>query len=116
GPDAVALHTPVEFRGEGLRTVYDFTVSAGDRVPFVLTHGPSHLPPPRAVDPEDALVETEEFWRDWIKSCDTRGPWSAHVRRSLITLKALTYAPTGGIVAAPTTSLPEMLGGSRNWD
>ncbi|MBA3519901.1 MAG: glycoside hydrolase family 15 protein [Rhizobiales bacterium] len=116
GPDMMVLHTAAEIHGEGLRTVGEFTVSAGERIPFVLTYGPSHLPPPASVDPEEALQATEAFWTDWSAQGDTAGEWSGAVRRSLITLKALTYAPTGGIVAAPTTSLPEQLGGSRNWD
>ena len=116
GPDRIALHTPVEQHGEGLKTVCDFSVSAGDRVPFVLTYGESYLPPPQYVEAEEALVETEQFWAKWISNCETHGPWAKDIRRSLVTLKALTYQPTGGIVAAPTTSLPEQLGGTRNWD
>jgi GH15 family glucan-1,4-alpha-glucosidase len=91
-------------------------VAEGTAVSFVLTHGPSHLPPPRAVDPVRALERTEAFWTAWTSRCQSDGEWSDAVIRSLITLKALTYAPTGGLVAAPTTSLPEQLGGSRNWD
>jgi GH15 family glucan-1,4-alpha-glucosidase len=116
GPDAISFHTPVELRGENLRTYADFTVSEGERVPFVLTWYPSHDPLPKAVDPEHALRETIAFWRDWTKTCSAAGEWAPDVRRSLLVLKALTYAPTGGIVAAPTTSLPEQLGGVRNWD
>ena len=85
-------------------------------MPLVLTHGPSHLPPPDAIDVEASLEATEEFWTEWAARNQSRGEWSDAVTRSLITLKALTYAPTGGIVAAPTTSLPEQLGGTRNWD
>jgi GH15 family glucan-1,4-alpha-glucosidase len=116
GPDLLQLVTPVPLRGENLKTVGEFTVGKGDRVPFVLTWSPSHLPPPRTVDAEKALVATDRFWRSWAKRCSYRGRHSAVVRRSLLTLKALTYAPTGGIVAAPTTSLPECVGGIRNWD
>ena len=116
GPDMLHLRTPIEIRGEGLTTIGDFAVSAGQRVPFVLTYVPSHLPLPEPVDADDALQSTEEFWRSWASAC--RGPeqHAEIVTRSLITLKALTYAPTGGIIAAPTTSLPEQLGGPRNWD
>ena len=116
GPDAAWLHTPVPVHGEDWATVAEFDVSAGERVPFVLTWAPSHEPAPQAVDPFAALEETERFWSDWMAQCTYAGEWTGAVRRSLITLKALTYAPTGGIVAAPTTSLPEELGGSRNWD
>jgi GH15 family glucan-1,4-alpha-glucosidase len=91
-------------------------VSAGQRVPFVLTYVPSHLPLPEPVDADDALQSTEEFWRSWASVCRSPEQHTEIVTRSLITLKALTYAPTGGIVAAPTTSLPEQLGGPRNWD
>jgi GH15 family glucan-1,4-alpha-glucosidase len=116
GPDMAVLRTPVELRGENLKTVADFTVREGDTVPFVLTYGPSHRPPPEAIDPIAALSDTEVFWHNWAAGCTEMGEWSGLVRRSLITLKALTYRPTGGIVAAPTTSLPEQLGGVRNWD
>jgi GH15 family glucan-1,4-alpha-glucosidase len=116
GPDMVTLHTTVPLRGQDLTTVGEFDAAAGDIVPFVLTHGPSHLPPPMAIDPESSLQHTETFWRRWAARNRPDGEWSDAVTRSLITLKALTYAPTGGIVAAPTTSLPEQLGGSRNWD
>ena len=116
GPDMVALRTPVPLRGENLTTVGEFTVSAGQMVPFVLSYTPSHLAPPRRIDPLAALNETAAFWRDWAHRFAGSGRWSEPVLRSLITLKALTYRPTGGIVAAPTTSLPERLGGARNWD
>lgn len=116
GPDMIVLHGPVQLRGEGLKSVGEFTVSAGERKAFVLTYGPSHLPVPAAVDADAALDQTEAFWTEWSARGDTEGEWPEAVRRSLVTLKALTYAPTGGIVAAPTTSLPEQLGGSRNWD
>jgi GH15 family glucan-1,4-alpha-glucosidase len=116
GPDAISLHTPIELEGRNLRTYARFTVEEGDRVPFVLTWTPSHAPLPEAIDAEQALTDTVDYWEEWIARCRASGRWEATVRRSLITLKALTYAPTGGIVAAPTTSLPEELGGVRNWD
>ena len=116
GPDAVTLDTPVEHHGEDLSTVAAFTVSKGDSVPFVLTWHPSHEPPPDNVGVAQALEDTEKWWRDWTDANTYDGDWEEAVDRSLITLKALTYAPTGGIVAAPTTSLPEDIGGSRNWD
>ncbi len=116
GPHQVTLRTAVPTRGENLHTVADFEVGEGEEAAFVLTHSESHLPPPDATDPRLQLGETEAFWADWIGSCSDRGPWTEAVKRSLLTLKALTYRPTGGIVAAPTTSLPEALGGSRNWD
>ncbi|HEV7252699.1 MAG TPA: glycoside hydrolase family 15 protein [Mesorhizobium sp.] len=116
GPDRVVLHTPVELHGENLKSVGAFTVAAGETVPFVLTYNPSHLPFPRRIDPQAALIETEAFWRDWAGRSLEAGEWSQMAQRSLITLKALTYAPTGGVVAAPTTSLPEEIGGTRNWD
>ena len=116
GPDAVWLRTPAPLRGEELSTVAEFEVSAGERVPFVLTYAPSHLPRPTPVDADDAVAATESFWAQWISRCRYGGKWAPDVRRALVVLKALTYAPTGGIVAAATTSLPEELGGSRNWD
>ncbi len=116
GPDMLALSTPVETHGEDLTTVAEFNVSAGQTIPFVLTYTPSHLPVPKAIDPNATLIETEAAWRSWSGRCETAGQWSDAVSRSLITLKALTYAPTGGVLAAPTTSLPERLGGVRNWD
>ena len=116
GPDAVWLRTDVELRGQDRSTVAEFEGRAGQRVPFVLTYQLSHLPRPEPVDPERALAETEHFWHEWIGRCDYDGRWPEAVRRALLTLKALTYAPTGGILAAATTSLPEQLGGRRNWD
>ncbi|MGL3107445.1 glycoside hydrolase family 15 protein [Bradyrhizobium sp. BR 1432] len=116
GPDMIVLRTPVETRGEDLTTVSDFEVTSGQTIPFVLTYGPSHIEPPAPIDPEIALQETERFWHDWCSHCTRDGGYHDLIVRSLITLKALTFAPTGGIVAAPTTSLPEKLGGSRNWD
>jgi GH15 family glucan-1,4-alpha-glucosidase len=116
GPDAVLLRTPVEHEGQDLRTVASFTVAEGERVPFVLRWFPSNEPPPETVDPEEALAATLEFWERWTETSSYRGRWHEAVQRSVLTLKALTYAPTGGIVAAPTTSLPEWVGGVRNWD
>jgi len=116
GPDAAYLSTRAPVRGEDMRTVSDFTVRAGERMPFVLTWTPSHLPRPRPVNPESSLQDTDQFWTEWSGRSLASGPYREAVQRSLITLKALTYAPTGGIVAAPTTSLPEQIGGLRNWD
>lgn len=116
GPDALILRTPIETHGEDLRTVAEFTVSADERIPFVLTWYQSHDKPPKPVNAEHSLAETESYWSEWSKNCLTEGPWREAVVRSLITLKGLTYAPTGGIVAAATTSLPEEIGGVRNWD
>jgi GH15 family glucan-1,4-alpha-glucosidase len=116
GPDALAFRTPVDVHGADFSTVSEFTVEPGDRVPFVLTWYPSHEPPPAEVDAEQALADTEEYWLDWAGSGTHQGDYHAEIRQSLIVLKSLTYAPTGGIVAAPTTSLPEALGGARNWD
>ena len=116
GPNRVILRTSAPLRGENLKTVSEFTVKDGETVPFVLTYSGSHLSPPKAIHAEKALEKTEAFWRKWTRRCTYKGPWIEPVERSLITLKALTYAPTGGILAAPTTSLPEKLGGVRNWD
>jgi GH15 family glucan-1,4-alpha-glucosidase len=116
GPDAVWLRTPVDMRGEHLTTRADFTVKAGQRIPFVLSYQLSHLPPPDPVDAQQALEETEQWWSTWMSQCRYTGHWQPEVRRALLLLKALTYAPTGGILAAATTSLPEQLGGPRNWD
>ena len=116
GPDALALRTPIDLEPEGMTHAAEFTVRAGDRVPFVLTWFPSSEAPPKAVDAEHALIDTETFWRDWLDGCQYEGEYRDAVHTSLIVLKALTYAPTGGIVAAPTTSLPEHIGGQRNWD
>jgi GH15 family glucan-1,4-alpha-glucosidase len=116
GQDMTVLRTPVETRGKDMTTVAGFEVNEGETVPFVLTYGPSHLPLPRPIDPARALQDTEDFWTGWCGHCSYGEENRDLVLRSLITLKALTYAPTGGIVAAPTTSLPEKLGGSRNWD
>ena len=116
GPDMTTLRTPAPIRGENLSTVADFSVSAGEAMPFVLTHSPSHLPLPDSIDAIEAQVDIEARWRAWSGRCQGAGEWTEAVLRSLITLKALTYHRTGGVVAAPTTSLPEQLGGVRNWD
>ena len=117
GPDRVRLRTPAPTRGKEMSTVSDFTVRAGDRVPFVLTWNPSHESPPKPVDAEHALRDTLRFWTDWAQRGNpVHGPYRDAIKRSLLTLKALTYHPTGGIVAAATTSLPELIGGTRNWD
>jgi GH15 family glucan-1,4-alpha-glucosidase len=116
GPDAVELRSdvPVEVRTGFVEA--EFTIAAGERAAFVLVWHRSHEDPPPRIDPWDAARSTTRFWRDWAERCTYRGEWRDEVVRSLLTLKALTYRPTGGIVAAPTTSLPEELGGSRNWD
>ncbi|MEQ5842529.1 glycoside hydrolase family 15 protein [Paraburkholderia acidicola] len=117
GPDTVVLRTPVPLSGEHLRaTVAEFTVHADERVPFALAYSASHLRVPPARDPLSLLALTENYWLEWSARCQVQGRYASAVRRSLITLKALTYEPTGGIVAAPTTSLPEHIGGTRNWD
>jgi glucoamylase len=116
GPDMVVLRTPANLRGQDMHTIAEFSVAAGHTVPFVLSHGPSHRPPPGPVDGESALRTTQAFWAEFIGRCSYEGRYKAAVHRSLLTLKALTYAPTGGIVAAATTSLPEEIGGTRNWD
>jgi GH15 family glucan-1,4-alpha-glucosidase len=116
GPDMTVLRTPVQTRGKDMTTVAEFEVKEGETIPFVLTYGPSHLPVPKPVNPAVALQETQAFWTEWCGRCSYQGERRELVVRSLITLKALTYGPTGGIVAAPTTSLPEKLGGQRNWD
>ncbi|MFJ9689850.1 glycoside hydrolase family 15 protein [Streptomyces bacillaris] len=116
GPDSVWLDTQADTYGENLTTYSDFTVGPGDRVAFTISWQPSHREPPALPDPEGSLEATELFWREWVDQCTYHGPYREAVVRSLITLKALTYAPTGGIVAAPTTSLPEEIGGVRNWD
>jgi GH15 family glucan-1,4-alpha-glucosidase len=116
GPDGLILRTAVETQGKDLTTVADFAVKKGERLPFVLTWFESHEEPPRPINPEHALRDTEKFWGDWAGRCQYSGPWKEAVMRSLITLKGLTYAPTGGLVAALTASLPEAIGGVRNWD
>ncbi|KPC51914.1 glycoside hydrolase family 15 protein [Amantichitinum ursilacus] len=116
GPDMVVLRTPIELDGVDLSTVARFKVSAGQVVPFTLSYGPSHLDVPPGIDVNHALAHCEQEWRQWSDRCLHVGPFAETVKRSLITLKALTYAPTGAIIAAATTSLPEALGGVRNWD
>ncbi len=116
GPDRFRFATPIPTFGENFRTVAEVVVKEGDRLPFVLAWSPSHEPLADIVDPERALARTNELWRAWSSRCRDVPPYDAIVRRSLITLKALTFAPTGGMVAAPTSSLPELLGGVRNWD
>ncbi|WP_330293943.1 glycoside hydrolase family 15 protein [Streptomyces sp. NBC_00576] len=116
GPDSVWFDTTAETYGKSLTTYADFTVAPGDRIAFTISWEPSHKQPPPLPEPEQSLDATEEFWREWVEQCTYHGPYREAVVRSLITLKALTYAPTGGIVAAPTTSLPEDIGGVRNWD
>ncbi len=116
GPDALVLRTPLALRGEDHTTVSEFTVQAGQTVPCTLTWYPSHRQPAPIQDAATALARTETFWTEWCSHCPTSGDWRDAVVRSLITLKALTYSPTGGMVAAATTSLPEHPGGVRNWD
>jgi GH15 family glucan-1,4-alpha-glucosidase len=116
GPERLVLRTPAALYGEDLKTIGEFAVESHETVPFVLSYGSSSQKPPLAIDAVEALQRTEAFWREWSDRCPEVGIWSQAVKRSLITLKALTYAPTGGIVAAATTSLPERLGGVRNWD
>jgi len=116
GPDMMVLRTPVQLRGVDMTTVGTFVIYKDETIPFVLSYYPSHRPLHVSFDPSTALHDTETFWQEWSSKCRPAGPWSEVVVRSMITLKALTYAPTGGMVAAPTTSLPEQLGGKRNWD
>ena len=116
GSGRLVLRSDVKLRGEDLRTVGDFNVKAGKSVGFALSYGASFEDPPKAIDPFASLKRTEKFWRQWSDRCPDVGPWTEALKRSVITLKALTYAPTGGIVAAATTSLPEQIGGVRNWD
>jgi GH15 family glucan-1,4-alpha-glucosidase len=116
GPDTLELHTDVAVRGENMKTVADFHVTEGERISFALNYRPSHEATQPAIDPTQTLTLTENEWRKWSERCTYQGRWRDAMVRSLITLKALTYAPTGGIVAAPTTSLPEQQGGVRNWD
>jgi GH15 family glucan-1,4-alpha-glucosidase len=116
GPDALCLRTPVKIRGEDMRTVAEFVVEGRERIPFTLTWFPSHAEWPAAIDAEHALRDTEGYWSQFAARSSYDGDWCDAVKRSLMVLKAMTYAPTGGIVAAPTTSLPEHVGGIRNWD
>ncbi|MGH6630864.1 MAG: glycoside hydrolase family 15 protein, partial [Burkholderiales bacterium] len=116
GPNGLNLRTPVKMRGEGFATVAEFNVSKGETVPFTLAWFPSHTDAPGPLHPLRHLRETEQWWQQWSSRCTYQGPWRDVVMRSLLALKALTYSATGGIVAAPTTSLPEDIGGVRNWD
>jgi GH15 family glucan-1,4-alpha-glucosidase len=116
GPDKLLLRSSVPLRGENFKTVGKFTLQEGETASFALTYAPSHLPDPPDEDVSELFERTEKFWRDWAAGCKINGKWTETVKRSLITLKALTYAPTGGLVAAVTTSLPEHIGGTRNWD
>ncbi len=116
GPHAVRIESDIELRGEDFTSVGSTAVSAGERLSFALAWFASHRAPPAPVDADHALAETEAFWRDWSDRCTYRGEWQEPVRSSIRVLKALTYEPTGGIVAAPTASLPEWIGSSRNWD
>jgi GH15 family glucan-1,4-alpha-glucosidase len=116
GPNGLILRTPVKTEGKDLTTVAEFTVKKGNRVPFVLTWFASHSEPPRAIHADHALRDTERYWKKWTGRCHRKTPWHDAVVRSLVVLKGLTFAPTGGIVAAATTSLPEEIGGVRNWD
>jgi GH15 family glucan-1,4-alpha-glucosidase len=116
GPDALMLRTPVPTFSENTAIVATFEVGAGERVPFTLTWFPSHVVRPPAIDPDVALRDTEEFWRGWSSRCSYDGPYREAVLHSLVVLKGLTCRPSGGIVAGPTTSLPESPGGERNWD
>jgi len=116
GPERVLLRTKVPLRGEDLKTVGEFDVEAGQSISFVMSYGHSHLPRPQPIDAEQALARVESFWRRWSSHCCPAGPWTDDVKTSLVVLKGLTYTATGGIVAAPTTSLPEQIGGTRNWD
>ena len=116
GPDMLMLRSDADLHGENLTTVGEFAIAGGETASFVLSWSQSHLAPPEPADPAAALADTEKFWRDWSGRCTYRGEWRDAVMRSLLTLKGLTYRPTGGVVAALTTSLPEQIGGSRNWD
>jgi GH15 family glucan-1,4-alpha-glucosidase len=116
GPETIHVHSGAPLHGENLHTKSDFTVTEGQVIPFTLTWWPSHLPEPQPHDWKQSLEDTEQWWTEWSGRCTYQGEWREPVIRSLLTLKALTYEPTGGIVAAPTASLPEWIGGVRNWD
>lgn len=116
GPNGIDFHSPVPLHNVDFRTEATFRLSEGEEAPFLMVWYPSHHPAPAPVDPKAALTETVRWWQEWAKQCTAQGEYREQMKRWLITLKALTYAPTGGIVAAPTTSLPEMPGGERNWD
>ncbi|MDB5733690.1 MAG: glucoamylase [Alphaproteobacteria bacterium] len=116
GPHLLTFRTRAEVRGENMHSVSDFTLKKGETMPFVLAYGESFKPVPMSIDSAIALEETERFWKHWSDACKVQGKWRSAIMRSLLTLKGLSYAPTGGIVAAVTTSLPEKIGGTRNWD
>ena len=116
GRHLLTLRTPADLHGQNMRSVADFRVKKGERMPFVMSYSPSHHPIADVVDADIALEETEKFWAAWAGKCRVTGKWRHQIMRSLLTLKSLSYAPTGGIVAAVTTSLPEKIGGTRNWD
>src|SRR5581483_1728311 len=116
GPDLTVLRTPVALRCDNGKAAGAFTVAAGQTIPFVLSYGASYAEPPPPIDPVQALADTETFWNDWTGTVRPAGRWSDAITRSLVTLKALTHQATGGVVAAPTMSLPEKWGGTRNWD
>jgi len=116
GPHLLTLRTPADVRGENMHSVAQFKLNEGETMPFVLAYGESFQPVPLSIDAFIALEETERYWRQWTDLCNVKGKWRKSVMRSLLTLKGLSYAPTGGIVAAVTTSLPEKIGGTRNWD
>jgi len=116
GPHMLCLRTPADLRGENMHSVADFRVRKGERMPFVMSYGPSHHPIAAVIDADIALEETEKYWAEWADKCRVTGKWRRQIMRSLLTLKSLSYAPTGGIIAAVTTSLPEKIGGTRNWD
>ena len=116
GPDMVVLQSTERHRGENLQTFSEFMINVGETATFVLTYGPSYEDLPESIDPDQALRETVSYWQNWIGRAKLTGEFAEPIERSLITLKARTYQHTGGIVGAPTTSLPECLGGERNWD
>ena len=116
GRHQLAVRTPADLHGENMHSVARFRIAKGERVPFVMTYCESHVPAPAVIDADIALEETEKYWAGWAGACAVKGKWRRQVMRSLLTLKALSYKPTGGIVAAVTTSLPEQIGGTRNWD
>ena len=116
GPDGLVLRSPAPLENEDMRTTSAFSVASGECVPFVLSYAHSYGRLPAPLDARQSLADTEKFWRQWLYNCPSVGDWGDEVRRSLLTLKALNYEPTGGVVAAPTTSLPEYIGGPRNWD
>jgi GH15 family glucan-1,4-alpha-glucosidase len=116
GPHLLAIRTPADLQGKNMHSESRFTVRKGERMPFVMSYSRSHRPIADVVDADIALEETQEYWAGWASQCHVQGKWREQVMRSLLTLKSLSYAPTGGIVAAVTTSLPEKIGGTRNWD